>query len=307
MRELIKRILNEEQETPVLTKKEILLFKYINNNKQKAGTKSEMIKFIQEMLRYFDMPLSEATMYYEIYTANFRPDGDYENLTKENFKDYRLFKQRKVANNSAYEYATAKMPFKGSNVEGQWNVNNNNDWYYEIKSYGYYPVFLFINNQWYRTLDTYSPSTRKQMSQVNPVKYDSNLKSDVVSVTKGEMERLIDGRYNLERVNTDRVSNFVSGKDKVTNQSKLISGGWGDNAHRVNFMIKDVEEVDGKIKLSIKVLKAGKMVDRKMIPDSNFRDNPELLDGIMKTIKQDILRSYPNYLTDSNTEIELLN
>ena len=307
MRELIKRILNEEQETPVLTKKEILLFKYINNNKQKAGTKSEMIKFIQEMLRYFDMPLSEATMYYEIYTANFRPDGDYENLTKENFKDYRLFKQRKVANNSAYEYATAKMPFKGSNVEGQWNVNNNNDWYYEIKSYGYYPVFLFINNQWYRTLDTYSPSTRKQMSQVNPVKYDSNLKSDVVSVTKGEMERLIDGRYNLERVNTDRVSNFVNRKDKVTNQSKLISGGWGDNAHRVNFMIKDVEEVDGKIKLSIQVLKAGKMIDRKMIPDSNFRDNPELLDGIMKTIKQDILRSYPNYLTDSNTEIELLN
>jgi hypothetical protein len=307
MKELIKRILKEEQETPVLTKKEILLFKYINDNKQKAGTKSEMIKFIQEMLRYFGMPLNESTMYYEIYTANFRPDGDYENLTKENFKDYRLFKQRKVANNSAYEYATAKMPFKGSNVEGQWNVNNNNDWYYEIKSYGYYPVFLFINDQWYRTLDTYSPSTRKQMSQVNPVKYDSNLKSDVVSVTKGEMERLMDGRYNLERVNTDRVSNFVSRKDKVTNQSKLISGGWGDNAHRVNFMIKDVEDVDGKIKIYVQILKAGKMVGRKMIPDSNFRDNTELLDGIMKTIKQDILRTYPSYLTDSNTEIELLN
>jgi len=40
MKELIKRILKEEQETPVLTKKEILLFKYINDNKQKAGTKS---------------------------------------------------------------------------------------------------------------------------------------------------------------------------------------------------------------------------------------------------------------------------
>lgn len=307
MKELIRRILKEEQEAPVLNKKEILLFKYINDNKQNAGTKNEMVKFIQEMLRYFGIPINEATMYYEIYTANFRPDGDYENLTKENFKDYRQFKQRKVTNNTAYEYATAKMPFKGSNIEGQWNVNNNNDWYYEIKSYGYYPVFLFINDQWYRTLDTYSSSTRKQMSQVNPVKYDSNLKSDVVSVTKGEMERLIDGRYNLERVNTDRVSNFVSRKDKVTNQSKLISGGWGDNAHRVNFMIKDVEEVDGKIKLSIQVLKAGKMIDRKMIPDSNFRDNPELLDGIMKTIKQDILRTYPSYLTDSNTEIELLN
>lgn len=307
MKELIRRILKEEQDAPVLTKNEIILFKQINNNRQDMGTKEKMVEFIKGLLRYFNIPQDKARFYYEVYTANFRQDGDYENLNKENFKDYRQFKQRKVANNSAYEYANAKMPFKGSNVEGQWNVNNNNDWYYEIKSYGYYPVFLFINDQWYRTLDTYSPSTRKQMSQVNPVKYDSNLKSDVVSVTKGEMERLIDGRYNLERVNTDRISNFVSRKNKVTNQSKLISGGWGDNAHRVNFMIKDVEEVDGKIKLSIQVLKAGKMIDRKMIPDSNFRDNPELLDGIMKTIKQDILRTYPSYLTDDNTEIELIN
>jgi hypothetical protein len=307
MKEFIKMVLREEQESPVLNKKEILLFKYINDNKQNAGTKNEMVKFIQEMLRYFGMSPNDATMYYEIYTANFRPDGDYENLTKENFKDYRQFKQRKVTNNTAYEYAIAKMPFKGSNVEGQWDVNNNNDWYYVVKSYGWYPIFLFINDQWYRTLDTYSSTTRKQMSQVNPVKFDSNLNADVMSVTKGEMERLMDGRYDIERVKTDRVSNFVKVKDKVTNQSKLISGGWGDNAHRVNFMIKDVEDVDGKIKISVEVLKAGKMIDRKMIPDSNFKNNPELLDGIMKTIKQDILRTYPSYLTDNNTEIELLN
>lgn len=92
----------------------------------------------------------------------------------------------------------------------------------------------------------------------------------------------------------------------MTNQSKLISGGWGENAHRVNFMIKDVEDSDGKIKLYIKILKAGKMVDRKMIPDSDFRDKPELLDGIMKTIKQDLMRTYPKYLTNNNTEIELV-
>jgi hypothetical protein len=48
------------------------------------------------------------------------------------------------------------------------------------------------------------------------------------------------------------------------------------------------------------------MVDRKMIPDSNFKDNPELLDGVMKSIKQDILRTYPKYLTDDNVEIELI-
>jgi hypothetical protein len=305
MKELIRRILREQDEGP-LTKKEIMLFKYIDKNKKETKTKDDLIKFLKSILPVLGLPANQANFYYEVYTANFRPEGDYENLTKETFKDYRLFKQRKVSNNTAYEYATAKMPFKGSNLEGQWEVNNNNDWYYVIKSYGWYPIFLFINNQWYRTLDTYSSSTRKQMSQVNPVKFDSNLNADVMSLNKGEMERLMDGRYSLERVKTDRVSNFVKIKDKVTNQSKLISGGWGDNAHRVNFMVKDVEDVEGKIKLFIKILKAGKMVDRKMIPDSNFKDNPELFDDIMKTIKYDILRTYPNYLTNDNTEIELV-
>jgi hypothetical protein len=305
MKELIRRILREQDEGP-LTKKEIMLFKYIDKNKKETKTKDDLIKFLKSILPVLGLPANQANFYYEVYTANFRPEGDYENLTKETFKDYRLFKQRKVSNNTAYEYATAKMPFKGSNLEGQWEVNNNNDWYYVIKSYGWYPIFLFINNQWYRTLDTYSSSTRKQMSQVNPVKFDSNLNADVMSLNKGEMERLMDGRYSLERVKTDRVSNFVKIKDKVTNQSKLISGGWGDNAHRVNFMVKDVEDVEGKIKLFIKILKAGKMVDRKMIPDSNFKDNPELFNDIMKTIKYDILRTYPNYLTNDNTEIELV-
>ena len=305
MKELIRRVLQEEQEGP-LTKKEIMLFKYIDKNKKETKTKPEFLKFLKSILPVLGMSPNETNFYYEVYTANFRPEGDYENLTKENFKDYRQFKQRNVTNNTAYEYASARMPFKGSNIEGQWGVNNNNDWYYVITSYGWYPVFLFINDQWYRTLETYSSSTRKQMSQVNPVKFNSNLNANVMNVTKGEMERLMDGRYNVERVNTDRVSNFVKIKDKVTNQSKLISGGWGDNAHRVNFMVKDVEDVEGKIKIFVKILKAGKMVDRKMIPDSNFKDNTELFDDIMKTIKYDILRTYPNYLTNDNTEIELV-
>jgi hypothetical protein len=306
MEELIRRILREEQEGP-LTKKEIMLFKYIDKHKKETKTKPEMLKFLKSMLPVLGLSTNQSNFYYEVYTANFRPEGDYENITKENFKDFKQFKQRKVANNSAYEYASARMPFKGSNVEGQWDVNNNNEWYYVIKSYGWYPVFLFINNQWYRTLDTYSNSTSKQMSQVNPVKFDSNLNSDVMGVTKGEMERLMSGLYSLDRVKTDRVSNFVRNKDSVTNQSKLISGGWGENAHRVNFMIKDVEEVDSKIKIYVKVLKAGKMVDRKMIPDSNFRDNPELLNNITNTIKQDIIRTYSKYLTNDNVEIELTN
>jgi hypothetical protein len=306
MKELIKRILNEEQETPVLNKKEILLFKYINDNKQESKTKKELIKFIGEMLRYFGMPLNEATMYYETYTANFRPGGDYENLTKDNFKDYRQFKQRKVTNNTAYEYATAKMPFKGSNVEGQWDVNNKNEWYYVITSYEWYPIFLFINNQWYRTLETYSNSTAKQMNHVNPVRYDSGLQEDVKVVTKYEMERIMDGSYNFDDVKTRRVTDFVRGKDNVIGTKKLISGGYGDTAHRVSFTITDIDEVDDKIKIFVKVNKAGRMDGRKMVADPNYQNNPQLVSDIENTIKQDILRTHPKYLMDGNTEIEII-
>ena len=35
-------------------------------------------------------------------------------------------------------------------------------------------------------------------------------------------------------------------------------------------------------------------------------ENPELLNDIGKTIKQEMLTIYPNYLTDDNTEIELV-
>jgi hypothetical protein len=305
MKDLIRRILKEEQEKP-LSKREILLFKYINDNKQDLKNKKNLIKFIEEALRYFALPVSDANMYYETYTANFRPDGDYENLTKENFRDYRQFKQRKTPNNSAYEYTSAKIPFKGSNLEGHWDVNRKNEWYYVVESYGWYPIYLFINNQWYRTLDTYSSSTRKHLSHSDPGRYNSQIGANVIAATKGEMERLMSGTYTLSDVEENRVTFFVRNKDKFIGLKKLISGGWGDNAHRVSFSITDINEDNGKIKIFVKINKAGRMMGRKMIADPDYQNNPQLVGEIENTIKQDIMRTYPNYLTNKNTEIEII-
>jgi hypothetical protein len=305
MKDLIKRILLEEQEGP-LSRREILLFKYINDNKQDVKNKKNLIKFIEEALRYFALPVEDANMYYETYTANFRPDGDYENLTKENFKDYRQFKQRKTPNNGAYEYTSAKIPFKGSNLEGHWDVNRKNEWYYVVESYGWYPIYLFINNQWYRTLDTYSSSTRKQISHSDPGRYNSQINANVIPATKGEMERLMSGTYTLSDVEENRVTFFVENKDKVIGLKKLISGGWGGTPHRVSFTITDIDNVDGKIKIFVKINKAGRMVNRKMVSDEDYQNNPQLVSEIENTIKQDIIRSYPKYLTNKNTEIEII-
>jgi len=312
MKKLIRKILKEQLEggeggNP-LSRKEIILFKYLNKNRKNAGTQKELLNLVRGMMSFIGRPESDAKFYYEVYTANFRPEGDYENLDKYTFRDFKQFKQRKIPNNGAYEYTAAKIPFKGSNLEGYWDVNNKNEWYYVVVSYGWYPLFLFINNMWYRVIDSYSSSTAKQISHSNPVRYNSGLKADVMSVTPGEMKSLIAGK-DVTDIKTTRVSNFTTNnqvKDKLIGLKKLVSGGWGENAHRVSFTIDDINEDGGKVKIKVKVNKAGKMVDRKMVADPNFKDNPELLNDIEKTIKQEMLRTYPNYLTDDNTEIELI-
>jgi hypothetical protein len=311
MRELIKKILLEQLEggeggNP-LSRKEIILFKYLNKNKKNAGTQKELLNLVKNMMSFIGRPESDSKFYYEVYTANFRPDGDYENLDKYTFRDFKQFKQRKIPNNGAYEYTAAKIPFKGSNLEGYWDVNGKNEWYYVVVSYGWYPLFLFINNMWYRVMDSYSSSTAKQISHSNPVRYNSGLKADVMSVTPSEMKSLIAGK-DVSDIKTSRVSNFTANnevKNKLIGLKKLVSGGWGENAHRVSFTVDDINEVGGKIKINIKINKAGKMVDRKMVVDTNLKDNPELLRDIESTIKKEMLRTYPNYLTDDNTEIEL--
>ena len=199
MKDLIRRILKEQSENP-LNKREILLFKYLNDNRKGIKDKKDLIELIKNSLGYFGFPISDATMYYEIYTANFRPEGDYQNITKETFKDYKQYQKQKTGNKSAYEYASGKIPFIGSNVEGEWGVNKNNEWYYVVKSYGWYPIFLFINNQWYRTLDTYSSTTRKHISQSDPGRYNSELDANVIAVSRVEIEKLMDGNSTLNDV-----------------------------------------------------------------------------------------------------------
>ena len=165
MDNLIKKILREYFDKDVneklLSKEEVRLFKMLNNKKHELGTKPDMVGFIGMMLKLMGKPEHRASFYYEVYTQNYRPEGDYENLTRETFKDYRGFKQKRTPNNTAWEYSTATIPFKGSNIEGFWDENNKGEWYYVVQSWGWYPVFLFKNDQWYSVNDTYSSSTSK--------------------------------------------------------------------------------------------------------------------------------------------------
>ena len=311
MRDLIKKILKEqleggENDNP-LSKKEILLFKYLNKHKHQTKTKKVLVDLIKSMMDVFGLPSNDALFYYEVYTANFREDGDYENLTKENFKDYRLFKQSKTPNNKASEYSSAKIPFKGSNIEGKWDVNRKNEWYYVITSYGWYPVYLFINDKWFKTSDTYSSSTRKQMSQVNPISYSSDLKSDVIKVTQDDIKGLMYGVYTLEEINNTKVVDFTTKiKSELVGSKKLLTLGYGDTAKKVSYTISDIKEEDGKIKITITIIKAGKVVNNKMVVDNDYQNIPGFVEEVENGIKRQIISSNEKYLSEDNSTFEFI-
>jgi hypothetical protein len=300
---IIKEQLEGQGDNP-LSEKEIRLFKYLNKHKQDMGNQSKMLAFVKTMMPFVGRPESDARFYYEVYTANYRPNGDYENLDKTTFRNFKEFKQKKTPNNNAYQFSSAKIPFKGSNLEGYWDVNNKNDWYYVVKSYNWYPVYLFINNQWYVVSNAYSSSTSKQMSQVNPVRYNSGLDAKVISVTKNEMSSLIDGK-SLDDIKSERVTNFGEKFARsLIGTKKLLSIGWGDNRKKVNYTISNVKSEDGKIKIEVTINKAGTVEGtNKMVinPEGYVHPSPfseDLEDGI----KSKIMMDNKDYLTDDNTE-----
>jgi hypothetical protein len=302
---IIKEQLEGQGENP-LSEKEIRLFKYLNKNKQDMGNQSKMLAFVKTMMPFVGRPESDARFYYEIYTANYRPDGDYENLDKTTFRNFKEFKQRRTPNNNAYQFSSAKIPFKGSNIEGYWDVNRKNEWYYVVKSYGWYPVYLFINNQWYVVSNTYSSSTSKQMSHANPVRYNSGLDAKVISVTKEEIQNLINGK-SLDDVKSERVTNFG---DKFassligTKKLLTIDFGWGDNRKKVNYTITDVKNDGGKIKIDITINKAGTVEGtNKMVvnPEGYVHPSP-FSEDLENGIESKIISDNKDYLTDDNTE-----
>jgi hypothetical protein len=313
MKNLIKKILKEQtegSENKPLSEKEIRLFKYLNKHKQDNPTQDKLLDLIKTMMPMIGRNTTDARFYYEVYTANYRPEGDYENLDGSNFVDYRGFKQRRTPNNDAYSYTSGKIPFKGSNLEGYWDVNTKNQWYYVVKSYDWYPIYLFINNQWYVVSNSYSSSTSKQISHSNPRRggYDNNIKDEVITVTPDEMKSLINGKP-LDEVKTNRVTQFMNtlGKDiNMVHPSRMISMGWGNDKKKVKFTIKNVEGRNGKIHITIRIDKAGTVEGtNKMVvnPEGYVVPSP-FSEDIEKGIEQRLLSDYSIYLNGDNTKFK---
>jgi len=85
----------------------------------------------------------------------------------------------KIANKNAREYVQRMEEFEGNHLSAIKRGDR-----YIVLSYGYYPIYVYTKGQWYKNGNGYSMTTKKQMSQCNP------LVDDMKTLNPEQMEKL---------------------------------------------------------------------------------------------------------------------
>lgn len=253
---------------PILDKTEILLFKYLNSQKEDLGIKSSLMEKIKLTLKLMGLNPDDAFKYYYLYTSNYRPKGDYENLNMSNIVDYKKFKQKKISNTESREYVKNKIPFRGSNLEGYWDINNKNEWYYIVESYSWYPIHLFINNRWYEISDRYSSSTGKHISYSRPSKYSNEVESMVTLVSRGDMDNLRRGVYTHKDLMLGKRDDMMDKiKRELLNKTTTFQiGGYGESEGKIKYKISNVKKSGKNLLITVDILDVTGREGRKSIP-----------------------------------------
>lgn len=253
------------------------LFKYIQVYKKKGRKRAELLEFIAKTLKLLGIPEEYALFILESYILNFRKDGNYSDLTKESFIDPRKQnKQKWTPNTKSNLYTVAQLPFRGSNLEGIWKTDPKGVDYYEVTSYGWYPIYIFKEGIWYENFKRYSSSTGRQMSNANPVdnRWNGDIGESVYVLDDSEMKMLKSGKTHDEIIK-NKIERLKS-KEKEF-QSKRISSAqhkdwyWhqGENQapnFKAKFKINSIETEGDRAKVVIDIYDVVKTLHGKGLP-----------------------------------------
>lgn len=268
---LIKKVFKiiSEQTTPEVNRVIVKLFNLLDAEKKQAKTKSELLGVIVKYAPYFNIPRGYELYILELYLLNYRKDGDYSGLTKDNFVDPRDMKGKVTSNSKANLYTKAQLPFRGSNLEGFWRTRRGEK-YYVVQSWGWYPVFIFKDGIWYENVDRYSSSTSRQMYRSQPYTYNNELDSKVYLLTRDEMD-MIENGYSHEQVMKSKREKLKKLEPELKSKRTSMQrtwGGWGNPTPNLNikFKIGSVEEEGDKSIVNVDIYDVVKREDGKSIP-----------------------------------------
>ena len=254
--QIVLKVLLEQREPsmPLIVK----LFKMLNEEKKKNKTRASLIQVIENYAPYMNIPPEYALYLLELYVLNYKKDGDYSGLTKGNFIDPRKQQGKTTSNPRAKLYTIAQLPFKGSNLIGQWNKDYNGNPYYEVVSYNWYPVYIFKDDKWYEVTGKYSSSTSRQMSNANPVEWSDEVQDVVYLLSKEEMKMLKQGETH-EEVMKHKLKKLKELEPELTKRKKTAKVyNWQGDAETANanikFKIKSIEEEGDKAIVTVDIL-----------------------------------------------------
>lgn len=281
----LKTFLNEGKEpsTPIILK----LFKVLDEEKKKKKKRAEILEVIENLSPYMNIPADYSLYLLELYLLNYRKDGDYSGLTKDNFVDPRKQQGKTTSNTKANLYTVAQMPFKGNNLIGQWRKDYNGNPYYEVVSYNWYPVYLFKDDKWYEVTGRYSSSTSKQMNNANPVEWSGELQEVVYLLSQEEMKMLKQGATH-EEVMKHKLKKLKEFEPELTKRKKTAKVyKWHGEAETANanikFKIKSVEEEGDKAIVTVDILDVVHRGD-----DGEKHTSQNYLKGEMKGMTKEI-------------------
>jgi len=298
MRSVIKQILKEE-----LNSREVILFDTLNSKLKDLKVKSNIIEYITDTCKYLGLDPKMAQYYYLLWKANYKKEGGYGNISPEEFVGPKDLPQRTISNPQSGNFVKAKAPFKGSNLEGKWGTDKNGVDYYVVISYRWYPVYLFKQDKWYRTSNTYSSSTSRQMSNADPIEYDKNIGRDITWVTKSEMDALMYGTATYNDIMKGKVKNLVNKKEDFINKKPkfAIEWGWGDGyiPMKARFKVTDIREDGDKAVVDVTIDDAGLrerkptngQLTNKMVPSNGGYLRGEV-EGVTKEKVENMIRNY---------------
>jgi hypothetical protein len=254
MRDIIKKVLREEFEEG-LSRLITSYFKFLHRSKPKNV--KELKDLMKDTLPMIQKSADDLPLYYQLYKANYRKDGRFDLITKDEFIGPEDLPARTISNTQASGFVRNKVPFKGSNLHGGWEKDRNGVKQYIVYSYGWYPIYIFKNDQWYGAANTYSSSTGRQMGNARPLEYNKDLGLKLLLLDKEEMELLKSG-YDKERIIKKKQEKLTKSIPELSKRMKSFTTYTGDwyNKIKIKFRIIDAQQNENKVSLIIKVIDA---------------------------------------------------
>jgi hypothetical protein len=256
-----------ENSQPVIIK----LFKLLDEQKKKNKTRAALLDRINELSPYMGIPEGFEKFLLELYVLNFREDGDYSKVTKENYVDPRKGQGKTTTNTKANQYTIAQLPFKGSNLRAYWNKDVNGKEQYIVESYGWYPIYIFKEGNWYQVVDSYSSSTGKQINNANPIEWNEDLNQYMNILSSYDMG-LLRGGVSPEEIRRGKLERLKKKENELVSARKNFVSTYGDweipgiPKTKVKYKISKIDIVDNKAIITVDIYDVVKREGQKSIP-----------------------------------------